>query len=235
MGVPCLPVVPQLRHRPLLAVRNEDRVVAEALAPARLARRSARRACPCRGARSRRARAVRAPRRSGRARSSDAPELAEELRDRRRRLRRVTRGQDAGPAAERGDLEPRVLGEHPAPRRCSRPNSRLDPRVLVVRRAGLRRVVVALERLDRPAGERALELVAPCARSSTRAPPSVASTAPRGRRPPPPRRPRHATAVVPGRSSTSRREPSACPPPASTLERDDSASLPSIASMIGPG
>ena len=34
MRVRRLPVVPQFRHRPLLALRNEDRVVAEALAPA---------------------------------------------------------------------------------------------------------------------------------------------------------------------------------------------------------
>ena len=44
------------------------------------------------------------------------------------------------------------------PSECARPKSRLDPRVVVVRRAGLVRVVVAVERLDRPAGEQRLEL-----------------------------------------------------------------------------
>jgi len=87
----------------------------------------------------------------------DATELAEELRNRRRPLRRVARRKDARAAAERCDLEPRVLREHPAVGVLAT-ESRLERRVVVVRGARLGRIVVATERLDRPAGKKGLEL-----------------------------------------------------------------------------
>src|SRR5439155_24622384 len=84
-------------------------------------------------------------------------ELAEELRDRRPAFRRVARGQDARAAAEAVHFEPRVLRQHPGVGVVVA-ESRLRGRVLVVRRACLRRIVVTVERLDRPAGEQRLEL-----------------------------------------------------------------------------
>src|SRR5207302_7505222 len=87
----------------------------------------------------------------------DTLELAQELRNRRGFLRRVPRGENAGPAAERLHLQARVLRQHTAVRVLA-PEQRLAPRVLVVRLAGLRRVVVAVEGLDRPARQKLLEL-----------------------------------------------------------------------------
>src|SRR5689334_1246947 len=87
----------------------------------------------------------------------DALELAQELRNRGGTLRRVPRRENAGPAVERRHLEARVLRENPA--RCVlTPESCLDSRVLVVGRAGLGRVVVTLQRLDRPARQEPFQL-----------------------------------------------------------------------------
>src|SRR5437763_4665106 len=152
----CLPVVSQLRHRPLLASGNENRVVTEALVAARLV---------CDPALERPG----ATQLAAVGREEDelgdvaratvlAPfELAEELRDRRRTLGRVTRREHPRPPAERFHLEPGVLRKHPAAGVLAT-ESRLERRVVVVRRAGLRRVVVAIQRLDRPAGQQRLEL-----------------------------------------------------------------------------
>jgi hypothetical protein len=64
---------------------------------------------------------------------------------------------DARPTIERNHFEARILGQHPA-RRMFVAEPRLDYGVRVVRRAGFRRVVVSVERLDRPAGKKSLEL-----------------------------------------------------------------------------
>src|ERR1700758_3638413 len=113
MGVLSLPRIPQFRHRPLLALRNEDRVVAEALASGRRLRDPS-----LERARAAKLASVRGEEDELRdvagAAILDALELAEELRDSRRSFRRVTRGEDAGPAAEGLHLEARVLRQHPA-------------------------------------------------------------------------------------------------------------------------
>jgi hypothetical protein len=108
MRVLRLPVVPQLCHRPLLAIRNEDRVVAEALVAARLVRdpaveRAGAAELAAVGREENELRDV------ARAAFLDACELAEKLRDRRRTFWCVAGGQDARAAAERLDLEARVL------------------------------------------------------------------------------------------------------------------------------
>src|SRR5581483_6538522 len=151
-----LPPVPELRDRSLLAVGDEDRVVAEALASGRpfgdaaLERAPAPQLAPVR-------REEDELRHVACAALLESLELAQELRHRRRALGCVARREDAGPAAERVDLEPRVLCENPA--RLVRTAERgFDPCVLVVRCPRLRRVVIAFERLDRPAGQEVLEL-----------------------------------------------------------------------------
>src|SRR4029079_14851872 len=142
--------------RSLLALGDEDRVVAEALRSRRLPRDSPLKRAdpaqllPARGEEDK-------LRDVARAALLDALELAQQLRHRGRAFRRVARREDSGPAAERGDLEPRVLREHPA-RHVLPPERRLERSVLVVRRAGLGRIVVAVERLDRPAGQEPFQL-----------------------------------------------------------------------------
>src|SRR6184192_571251 len=72
-------------------------------------------------------------------------------------LSRVARRFDPGPSAERRHLEARVLADRPAV--DVRPSELgLRPGVLLVRRAGLRRPALRIERLDRPAGQQPLEL-----------------------------------------------------------------------------
>src|SRR2546421_4993019 len=153
-----LPFVAQLRDCPLLAVRDEDRGVAEALAPHR-------------GERDASLECARAAQLGAIGREEDElrdvargavihiVELRQQLHDGGCALRRVACRQHAGPTAERLHLEPRVLGQHPAARVLA-PEHGLDPRVLVVRLSPLGWVVVAVERLDRPAREEPLEL--PC-------------------------------------------------------------------------
>src|SRR6476660_1399436 len=157
MRVLRLPAFPQFRDRlAALPLRNEDRVVAEALATRRLVGNA-----PFERAGAAKLASVRREEDElgdvARSALLDPRQLAQELRDRWRSLGRVPRGQDAGPAAERLDLEPRVLRQHPAVRVLSA-EARLQRRVLVVRRAGLGRVVVAVERLDRPTRQEPLEL-----------------------------------------------------------------------------
>src|SRR5580765_6232967 len=130
MGVAGLPVVAQLRHRPLLAFGDEDRVVAEALAATRLRRDPA-----TEDAGPAELPAVRAEQDEladvARAAVRLVAELAQQPLDRRRALGRVARGANPGRAPERGHLEPGVLAEHPpAGRPRLEPVGRLRPRVL---------------------------------------------------------------------------------------------------------
>src|SRR5437763_10301022 len=127
-----LPVVPQLRHRPLLASGNEDRVVTEALVTARLVcdpalERAGATQLAAVGREEDELRDV------ARATVVAPFELAEELRDCRPAFRRVARGQDARAPAEAVHFEPRVLRQHPAVGVVAT-ESRLRRRVLVVRR-----------------------------------------------------------------------------------------------------
>ena len=115
-----LPRVAELGDRPRLAARDEDRVEAEAALARRLAGDRAVEDAACRGTHARRVRAARARRRS--ARAVVAPSSAVE-----RALDVAPLAQRAvctpGRAAERGELDARVVGEHPAvrpARRCGR-------------------------------------------------------------------------------------------------------------------
>src|SRR5581483_7820026 len=97
-----LPAVAELADRQLLAVGDEDRVVAEAAAAARRVGDR-----PLDDAGAAELVAVRRDRDEladvARAAIRDARELAEQLRDRRRALRRISRRVDAGPPVERVD------------------------------------------------------------------------------------------------------------------------------------
>src|SRR5579859_7692991 len=108
MRAPCLPGVAQLANRLLLAVRDEDRVVAEATGATRRVGDA-----PVDDTRAPELLAVGRERDElghiARASVLDALELAEQLGDRGRSFRRIARRLDAGPAAERGDLEPGIL------------------------------------------------------------------------------------------------------------------------------
>src|SRR5258708_3457537 len=126
MRVTGLPGIAELGDGSFFAVRNEDRVVAEALAAARLRRNaSGHDACAAELL------AV------GRDRNElghvacspilDALELAEQLCDRRSAFRRVTRRLDARPSSERRNFDPRVLTDRPRVRNASAPERGLDP------------------------------------------------------------------------------------------------------------
>src|SRR4051812_46030369 len=150
--------VAELGDGSLLSVRDEDRVVAEALAATRLLRDA-----PFEDARPAYLVAVRPERDDlrhvARAPVLDAFELAEQLRDRRPALGRVPRRVHTRTAAERVDLDAGVLRKHPHVRgRTRAPEVRLDARVAVVRVVRLGRIVLRVERVDRPAGEQPLEL-----------------------------------------------------------------------------
>src|SRR5689334_7760666 len=151
MRVEVLPLVPELADRPLLAVGHEDRVVAEAAAPPRrlcdppLHRAAAPQLLAAGRDRDELGDVARPP-------VLHAVELAEELRDRRRAFRRIARRAQAGPPPERGDLETGVLPDRPASD-VLEAEAGLEPRVLLIGRAGLVRPVVPLEGLDPPTGE----------------------------------------------------------------------------------
>src|SRR5579872_1861455 len=153
-----LPGIPELAACARLAVGHEDRVVAEPAAPARRVGDAS-----VGHARAAQDLAVRTDRHELRHVTS-APvrllaELAEQLRDRGRALGRIPRGRDARTAAERRDLDAGVLADRPPVGRDARATEpRLGERVLVVRLAGLRRIVVGVEHVDRPAGKQLLEL-----------------------------------------------------------------------------
>jgi hypothetical protein len=146
-----LPVVPELGDGALLAVRHEDRVVAESLLAARRLGDPA-----FEDARPAQLLAVRAEQDEladvARPTVLGAAQLAEQPFDRLGALRRVAGRADPRRAAERLDLEPGVLAEDPAARR--EPVGGLGPRVLVVAVAALLRIVVRVERLDLPGQER---------------------------------------------------------------------------------
>src|SRR5205085_6710608 len=136
-----LPGVPELRHRPRLALRNEDRVVAEALRPAWPLRDPARERS--------RSTELRAGGRHGdelahvaRA-ASLALDAVELLQEPRHPVVRPARRADPGPPAEAVHLDPRVLSQRPDA--GLPPEPRLRPRVLVVRRTLLGRQLAALE------------------------------------------------------------------------------------------
>jgi hypothetical protein len=154
-----LPAVSELGDRSRLADRDEDRVVAEALAPAPLLRDPAFE-CP------RAAQLLALGREAdelahvARAALLDALELAEQLLNRILAPGPAVRG-DPRATAEPIDLEPRVLAEH---RRAGLPHlpaeQGLGARVLVIRLALLRRKVRGAEKHDSPPGQRPLELAA---------------------------------------------------------------------------
>jgi hypothetical protein len=155
VGVPGLPLVAQLRHRPLLALGDEDRVEAEALGAARLDDDP-----PLEDAG---AAALLALRRERHELADvpgppvlDAPKLGKEPVD------VEAAGEAGGPdprrAVEAGDLEARVLAEDPRARLDRAAVLGLRLRVVVVGVPRLGRVVVGLERLDPPVRERRPEL-----------------------------------------------------------------------------
>src|SRR5690349_3499165 len=156
MRVLVLPSVAELGDGALLALRNEHRVVAEAAAAARAAGNR-----PVEDAGAAQLLPVRRDRDEltdvARAAVVDVAQLLQQLCDRRRALRCVARGVNAGPAAERCHLDARVLADRPAAGTPVR-EPRLDQRVLVVRRPRLLRIVVGVERRDRPAREQHLQL-----------------------------------------------------------------------------
>jgi hypothetical protein len=157
VGVRGLPFIAELGHRPVLAVRDEDRIEAEAARAARLVDDHA-----LEGAGAAQLPAVR----------RDRDELADVAGSPRTSLEALELGQqpfdgpaaceprrlDPGPAVERGDLEARVLAEDPVRRLEYVSVLSLGAGILVVGRAGLRRVAVGLERLDLPAGQRTAKL-----------------------------------------------------------------------------
>jgi hypothetical protein len=146
-----LPVIAELGNRPVLAVRDEDRIEAEAARPAGLVDDPA-----LEEAGAPHLPAVRRDR-DELAHVAGAPgvplqpfELGEQSLD---VLAACEPGRlDPRPAVEPGDLEAGVLAEDPAGRVERVSVLGLGAGVLVVRRARLRRIAVGLERLDLPAG-----------------------------------------------------------------------------------
>src|SRR5258708_9419781 len=155
MGVETLPVVAQLGNRSRLAVGDEDRVVAEAVVTVR--------------------RVGDAPREHAGAAvfvavGRERDELADITRVAARvageRIEHPARLVAAGPArrldtrapVEALDLDPRVLAERPRVRLERAREARLLARVVVVRPAVLRPLVVGVERLDLPGGEQRAQL-----------------------------------------------------------------------------
>src|SRR5438034_1930504 len=158
MRMLCLPLVAELGNGSRLAVVNEDWVVAEALASARLVDDSARKRAG--------ASQLQTVRREGDefgdvpctpAVAFDAAQPLEEPAD-----GVVSAGVgrlDSRPAVEPLDLDPGILTEHPGVGLRVRAAERgLQPCVVVVRLARLRGIVARLERRDRPAGQQPLEL-----------------------------------------------------------------------------
>src|SRR4029079_12730892 len=146
-----LPRVAGLRDRLLLAVGDEDGVVAEALGAPRLAGNP-----PFQNPCSAKLFTIRAEQNEladvTRAAVGLVAEVAQQPCDRAHALvLAVAGGADSRPAAERGDLDTRVLAEERRARRAGlQPVQSLSARVLVVARLALRRVVVGVERLRLP-------------------------------------------------------------------------------------
>src|SRR5436305_3608743 len=137
MRVLRLPRVTELGDGALLALGDEDRVVAEASAATRLGRDPS-----LENARTAQLFTVWSDRDElghvARTAIVDPFELPQELRDCRRTLGCVARGLDAGPATERRDLEAGVLADRPAVGNARAAECRLDLGVAVVRVARLR-------------------------------------------------------------------------------------------------
>src|SRR5689334_7084057 len=151
-----LPLVAELGHRALLAVRDEDRVEAEAFRPARFLgdaafeRARAAELASVRRERDELADVAGAPVGLAVERLEDPLDVP---------ALRPARRLDARGPVQRIDLEPRVLAEHPCLRRSDLAAvKRLAARVLQEPVAGLRRIVARVEQLDRPAGERLPQL-----------------------------------------------------------------------------
>src|SRR6266576_176094 len=139
VGVARLPLVPELGDGPLLAGRDEDRVIAESLRASRLLAAGAEQ--------HELADVTRGP-------VLDAAQLAEQPLDRLAALRAVAGRADPRRAAKSLDLEPRVLAEHPGVRPELAPVCRLGPCVLDVAVASLVRISVGVQRLQRPVQQR---------------------------------------------------------------------------------
>jgi hypothetical protein len=150
VGVLGFPLVAELAHGPLLAVRDEDRIEAEPARAAGLVRDPAlqhpRAAELLAGGRERDklADVSRSP-----ALAFDSLELTQQPRN--GLAASEPRRFDPGPAAEPGDLEAGVLAEDPRRRLERPPVGGLGLGVLVIRGTFLGRVVVGLERLQVPA------------------------------------------------------------------------------------
>src|SRR5262245_13004544 len=143
------PVIAELGHRPLLALGNEDRVVAEPFGAAWFVpdpplEDAGAAALAVRPQRDELADASRPP-----PLSLDPLELLQQPLDRPARSEPC--GLDSRTASEAIDLDPGVLAEHKRGRLEPEGELRLRPRVLVVGRAGLGRIVVRVERLQLPA------------------------------------------------------------------------------------
>src|SRR4051794_18177058 len=158
MRVLRLPLVAELADRPPLALRDEDRVEAEATAARR---RLGDPPGECPGASD-----LLPVRRQGHelrhvARAAPVALDAAQLPQRPPHLvtRGAARGVDARPASEPLDLQTGILAENPGVGRRVRPaEASLQERVVVVGLTVLGRVVVRGERLDRPALEQPFEL-----------------------------------------------------------------------------
>src|SRR6266576_3494538 len=153
VGVARLPLVPELGDGPLLAGRDEDRVVAESLRASRLLGDPA-----LEQARTTHLLAAGAEQHEladvARGPVLDAAQLAEQPLDRLAALRAVAGRADPRRAAKSLDLEPRVLAEHPGVRPELAPVCRLGPCVLDVAVASLVRISVGVQRLQRPVQQR---------------------------------------------------------------------------------
>ena len=186
MRVAGLPVVAELGHRLLLALRDEHRVVAEPLRPARLLGDAA----------------LEDPRAAvllalgpDQHELADVPgpacialdpaQLVEQLRV-RVLARRVAGRANPGRAPQRLDLEPRVLAEHPRLRGPDLPpEERLPARVLVVAVAPLLRVALGSQQLELPVRQERGQLAQlvrvlraePCGQSVQRAPSTCSTSA----------------------------------------------------------
>src|SRR5256714_2154864 len=158
MGMNAFPVVTELRDLPVVAVGNEDRVIAEARVAAAFGRQLAREYA---------AHVDLVAARRERDDLGDHPRapvlLAGEPLEQRVgliALRRPAGGVQAGAPVQGVALDAGVLAEHPDVGRCKgTAEPGLDPRVLLVRLAGLGRPVVGRERIELPTGQTLAQLL----------------------------------------------------------------------------
>src|SRR5436305_6519901 len=152
MRVARLPLVPELGDGSLLAVRDEDRVVAESLGPARLLGDPA-----LEHTRSAHFLAVRAEQDEladvSRPPVLDTLQIVDEPRDRAHALILAVAGRaNAGSAAEGFHLDPGVLTKRP--RAGGKRVGRFGTRIVVVAVASLFVIVIRIQRLELPGQER---------------------------------------------------------------------------------